>query len=382
MPTSTPALDRVLAAANSGITLADATREGFPLTFVNTAFERLTGYAAADIVGRSCRVLQGPGTDPAAIAEISAALRDARDCTVVLRNFRRDGTAFENELRLAPVFDEDGAYVQVVGVQNDVTAHVRATRSLQRATRVIAEQDQELAELRVLQEALTPAVGPPRPGLAVATCFLPAEDGVAGDFHLVAPGPQESTVIVVGDVIGHGLEAARRATFVRTVLAACARFSDDPARLLGLANHALVEREGPSADFVTAVCAVFRPDEGCVHWASAGHVPPVELGSATERTEPGGPPLGLDQELDLPVHTLRLPPGAGLLLCTDGLPEARTADRGPRRERFGDDRVAATVRALADAPVEVVVAELRDRAARHAGGRFADDLCIVALRAT
>src|SRR3954454_15482991 len=136
-------LERALAAANSGITLADATREGFPLTFVNAAFERLTGYDRDEVLDRNCRFLQGPGTDPTAVEELRAALREHRDCEVVLLNYRKDGSPFYNELRLAPVFDDEGRCVQIVGVQNDVSEVVRAQRSLRRATRTIAEQDQQ-----------------------------------------------------------------------------------------------------------------------------------------------------------------------------------------------------------------------------------------------
>ena len=182
------ALGRALAAANSGITVADASSDGFPLMFANDSFLAMTGYTRQEVLGRSCRFLQGPATDPAAIAEIASALRERREATVVLENYRKDGSTFYNELRLAPVLGDDGGYAQVIGVQNDVSPLVRAQRSLQRATRVIAAQDQELAELRVLQRALTPAEPPARPHLELASCFLAAEDGVAGDFYLVAPG--------------------------------------------------------------------------------------------------------------------------------------------------------------------------------------------------
>ncbi len=377
-----PALGRALAAANSGITVADATREGFPLTFVNDAFLRLTGYARDEVMGRNCRFLQGPDTDPSAIAAISSALREGREATVVVRNYRKDGTDFYNELRLAPVHGEDGGYAQVIGVQNDVSALVRAERSLRRATRVIAEQDQELAELRVLQRALTPAEPPPRPRLELASCFLAAEDGVAGDFYLVAPGPADATVFVVGDVIGHGLEAARRATFLRTALATFCRFSDDPSRLLEMANHALIERSGPTTEFVTAVCATYRPDEQALLWASAGHPPPVLLDGGADAEGHTGLPLGI--EIDLGAACNRVPFGDhdGILLFTDGLTEARHGDlRRRNATRFGEERVHAIVRSLGDAPAPAVVRALRDAATEHVGGRFADDLCILAARA-
>jgi PAS domain S-box-containing protein len=376
------ALGRALAAANSGITVADATRDGFPLTFVNDAFLALTGYKREEVLGRSCRFLQGPATDPGAMAEIAAALRERREATVVLQNYRRDGSSFYNELRLAPVFDDDGTYAQVIGVQNDVSPLVRAQRSLQRATRVIAAQDQELAELRVLQRALTPAEPPARPHLELASCFLAAEDGVAGDFYLVAPGPRDATVFVVGDVIGHGIEAARRATFLRTALATFCRFTDDPQRLLEMANHALIERSGLTTEFVTAVCAAYRPDERALLWASAGHPPPVRLDRGEVADGRTGLPLGIEIDLAATCHELALSDRDGVLLFTDGLPEARDGDlRRREAERFGEERVHELIRRLDGASAPAVVRELRDAATRHVGGRFADDLCILAARA-
>ena len=103
--------------------------------------------------------------------------------------------------------------------------------------------EHELDDLRAIRDALTPPELPQRPGLDLAAAFLPpVAEQVSGDFYLVAEGPQDSTVLVVGDVVGHGLNAARRAAFVRTAFAATAPFSDDPCRLLSWANTALIER--------------------------------------------------------------------------------------------------------------------------------------------
>jgi hypothetical protein len=92
----------------------------------------------------------------------------------------------------------------------------------------------ELEGLRAIRDALTPPELPRRPGLELAAAFLPAiAEQVSGDFYLVAEGPQDSTVLVVG----HGLQAARRAAFIRTTFAATAPFSDDPCRLLSWGEH-------------------------------------------------------------------------------------------------------------------------------------------------
>ena len=126
---------------------------------------------------------------------------------------------------------------------------------------VLRRREHELEDLRAIRDALTPPELPRRPGLELAAAFLPAlAERVSGDFYLVAEGPQDSTVLVVGDVVGHGLQAARRASFIRTTFAATAPFSDDPGRLLSWANTALIERAGTSVDFVTAACVTYPPE--------------------------------------------------------------------------------------------------------------------------
>lgn len=143
-------LARALNAASSGIALADATVTGFPLTFVNESFELLTGYSAADCLGRNCKFLQTADTDFSVTTAIGEALRDGRDFHGTLLNERRDGSRFHNELRLTIVRDPSGRAVQVLGVQNDVTALVEGRHTLER------ERDEAQAEVqRLLHEALS-----------------------------------------------------------------------------------------------------------------------------------------------------------------------------------------------------------------------------------
>ena len=122
--------DRALACATSGVVISDASVPGMPIIYANPAFERLTGYAAGDIAGRDCTFVQGPGTDPAARAEMGAAIREGRECRVTVLNYRKDGTTYWCEVHLAPVLDRQGHLVQYVGVQNDVTDRVKAEHQL------------------------------------------------------------------------------------------------------------------------------------------------------------------------------------------------------------------------------------------------------------
>jgi serine phosphatase RsbU (regulator of sigma subunit) len=254
---------------------------------------------------------------------------------------------------------------------------------LERETRLrfeLAESEREVAELESLRAALTAPALPVTDGLQVATSYTPADGLVAGDFFLVTRGAENSTLVVVGDVVGHGLVAARRASYVRATIALFAEYADDPMTILRLANTALAERD-PGTEFVTALCATFAPDRGTVTWASAGHPPPWDLDRGLPLASVRHcPPLGIEPTLEGTSVTTALAPGSGVLLYTDGLPEARTAREVDRHDLFGEQAARDALVALRGAPPADIVAGLRAAAVRHAEGRPADDLCMVAVR--
>ncbi len=271
---------------------------------------------------------------------------------------------------------------KIAGLQREIaelTARVEVRDG--RITQLVGEaldRDVELRDLQAMRDVLAPAEHPARPGLDFECAFAPSVDGVAGDFYLVAPGPDDdSTVLAVGDVSGKGIEAARRATFVRTSLATFAAFVDDPRQLLEFSNQVLVERIGISSSFVTAVVAVVHPREGRLAWASAGHPPPLRLDTGeTLNGARSSPPLGVTPSLSCDAGRAALDPGAGLLLYTDGVTEAHR----PRRELFGEHRVSAALRELAGSDPAAVVRRLLSDVYAHVGQEMGDDLCIVAAR--
>jgi serine phosphatase RsbU (regulator of sigma subunit) len=239
--------------------------------------------------------------------------------------------------------------------------------------------EHELEDLRAIRDALTPPELPRRPGLELAAAFLPAvAERVSGDFYLVAEGPEDSTVLVVGDVVGHGLQAARRASFVRTTFAAIAPFSDDPSRLLSWANTALIERAGTSVDFVTAACVTYLPSAQLLRWAYAGHPPALWLDDGQELTAlTQGTVLGFGADLGCVEGSRPSMAGAGVLLYTDGLTEARHDGK-----LFGLEGVSDALTGLHNPSPAEAVAVLRARAADFAYGALTDDLCLLAARIT
>jgi diguanylate cyclase (GGDEF)-like protein/PAS domain S-box-containing protein len=181
-------LYRAVAASSNGITISDSTAPDEPLIYVNRSFELMTGYSSDEVLGHNCRFLQGEDGGQPALLEVRAALREGRDCEALLRNYRKDGTPFWNELRLSPVHDERGRLVNFVGVQNDVTQRKRAEEELRRAhdeldervrrrTARLAESNarlnREIAERRELEEQLThQAFHDPLSGLPNRSLFL------------------------------------------------------------------------------------------------------------------------------------------------------------------------------------------------------------------
>lgn len=106
---------------NDGIMITDSSLPDRPLSYVNPAFERITGYTAAEALGRNARFLLGHDTDQIGIEELRCALRERRPAKVVLRNYRKDGSQFWNELSLAPVQGEASPVRHFISIINDIT---------------------------------------------------------------------------------------------------------------------------------------------------------------------------------------------------------------------------------------------------------------------
>ena len=139
--------DQAIAASTSGIVITDPNRPDNPLVYVNPAFERITGYPVEAVLGRNCRFLQAEDRDQPDLDELRAALREGRGYRVVLRNYRKDGTPFWNELSISPVRDEGGRLQNFIGVQNDVTGRKRAEDALRRSEelyRLLAENSTDM----------------------------------------------------------------------------------------------------------------------------------------------------------------------------------------------------------------------------------------------
>lgn len=132
--------------AQAPIIIADAVQKGFPITYVNRAFEKQTGYTLEEVSGSSCGFLQGKGTSPEAIKKINNELEQYKPVTTTILNYRKNGTKFYNQLSLTPIRDKNNNVTHMLGFQVDVTDQENAKQFLQQAKRKAEESAQLKSE--------------------------------------------------------------------------------------------------------------------------------------------------------------------------------------------------------------------------------------------
>lgn len=174
-------LNRVFYEAVPSIVVTDPHLPDNPVVYHNPAFERVSSYSKDEIDGRNCRFLQGEETDENVAAELRRAIREERSFHGTLRNYRKDGTLFWNELHLSPVRDENGRLTHFVGVQNDITHRVEAEREQS----ALHAQHRRIVD--TLQQALLlNPIATVKSGLEIATQYEAAWDEAqfGGDFFI------------------------------------------------------------------------------------------------------------------------------------------------------------------------------------------------------
>ena len=124
-------LVKVVSGAREGITIADARQKDFPLVYVNEGFERLTGYSAEEAIAGNYRILQGTDTGQPEIAVMLSAMANGERCSVTLRNYRKDGSMFWNELGIFPMHDTQGELTHFIGVMKDMSDRDRSELQLE-----------------------------------------------------------------------------------------------------------------------------------------------------------------------------------------------------------------------------------------------------------
>lgn len=134
--------------SRDGITISDNGIDDNPLIFVNPAFERMTGYSFEEVTNINCRYLQKDDRKQPELEVVSSSVKNGEYCLVTLRNYRKDGTMFWNELSISPIHDENGVVTNFLGIQKDVTPRMLILQQLR-------DEHQSLEEMKAHFEQLS-----------------------------------------------------------------------------------------------------------------------------------------------------------------------------------------------------------------------------------
>ncbi|MFE9426337.1 GAF domain-containing SpoIIE family protein phosphatase [Kitasatospora sp. NPDC006697] len=323
-----------------------------------------------------------PLLDPGDGEELARAVRRLTDhqesLRLVVRARRPDGGHRHLRILAEPVLTH-GTLTGITGVLEDVSVQHHTEVALEATFDQLATV-RERSALRhrlalQLQQAIVPEVPEPQqlPGLAVAARYRPAgqEYRVGGDWYDVLPLPEGRVMLAVGDVAGHGIDAANGMVALRNALRGLALTGQPPARLLGWLNEvALLTAGQPTA---TGVCAVYDPHRRQLLWASAGHLPPLLLrqGRAVLLDRAHNILLGAASGRRYQQTVTPLRAGDTLFLYTDGLIE--------RRDTGLDSSLAALRDSVQGLPADGV-AEQADQLLARSTGDTEDDASLVVIR--
>ncbi|WP_189609163.1 EAL domain-containing protein [Saccharospirillum salsuginis] len=119
-----------MASTRNGVLICDVRQDDIPIIYANPAFERITGYTLDEVLGRNCRFLQGPDTGSSSVRQLAEAIEQRVETSLVLKNYRKDGTAFWNDLYISPVPDEQGEVTHFIGIVNDISEQRRYEHTL------------------------------------------------------------------------------------------------------------------------------------------------------------------------------------------------------------------------------------------------------------
>ncbi|GHJ93475.1 transcription antitermination regulator [Streptomyces sp. NE5-10] len=316
--------------------------------------------------------------DADAIRRFLRTVLSGRVGSAAFRMLRHDGVTRHLRVTAEPVLGPDGGIQAVRGAYQDISAQhwtevaLTATRDRLAATEEAAEERNRLT--LQLQHAIMPPAMPPldAPGLDVGVRYRPAESEslVGGDWYDAVVLPSKKVLLCVGDVAGHGVEAATSMVVLRNALRGLAVTGAGPGQLLSWLNS--VAHHLTAHVTATAVCGLYDPESRTLRWARAGHLPPVLVRGEEAADLPllRGLLLGALAEAEYEEDEVRLEPGDTVLMYTDGLVE--------RRDTAVHDSVAQLL-TVARLPSDSLERRLDQLLARSKSDTD-DDTCVVGVQ--
>jgi len=364
-----------LIAEHSTDSIVVTDREGLTV-WCNLAFTKMSGFVMHEMQGKTPgSVLQGPATDPATVMSIRNALYERREIRTEIVNYSKSGSAYWIEIRITPIFDEEGVHTHFMSIERDVTERKDLQARLELAYRQL-KQDLEAAG--VVQEALLP-----RSSQIENVEFVGHHEPshfVAGDTYDVLRCPSGRIGFFMIDVAGHGAAAALVSVAAHQVVAQAILQRENTEPLTETANK-INGRWQSHLPFFTMVLGEIDPVSGTGTLVQAGHPCPVLLRSsgAVLSLGPGGLPVGVLPSPSYQETAFGFSPGDKLLIYSDGFTDTENAEGNA----FSEQRLHGLLQDDARLPtaelMEDIIRELR---VWQGSTKLQDDVTVLILEAS
>ncbi|GAA3780119.1 hypothetical protein GCM10023083_15540 [Streptomyces phyllanthi] len=291
------------------------------ITYWNAAAQRLYGYSAEEAIGQHVSMLAPPDSKDEIIQLLERLRHGEKIEHFETLRLTSTGAGIDVDVTLWPTRDTQGTVIGACAIVRDVSDRKRAEAELT----ALYEQQKHIA--LTLQRSLM-GTAPAIPGLAAASRYRPATQGagVGGDWFDLIPLGAGRVGVLIGDVMGRGLEAAAVMGQLRSAAHALAKTGMQPRQLMQALDAVVADLDVPD-QLVTCCYLVIAPDAGSVAVCSAGHLPTLvaDPGGVRRLPAPVNAPLGVG-DIFYQQSSAVLPPGATLVLYTDGLVETPCSD--------------------------------------------------------
>jgi sigma-B regulation protein RsbU (phosphoserine phosphatase) len=353
---------RIVETAGEGFVLMD---DHLRIVEVNDSYCRMLGYRREELIGKT--------TFDLATEEFRQFISGSRDRLLAMDYRTFEGALVAKDGRRVPVLIHGNTLRDADGIKIGNAAFVAD----------LTEQKKALELAGKVQRNLIPAKAPVIKGLDIAGRSDPCQE-VGGDYFDFLYGPEypdSALRVVVGDISGHGVDAALLMTTARAFIRMRATQPAEPAQVVGLTNRDLVLDMGDSGSFMTLFYMEIDPNGRTAQWVRAGHEPALLYCPVRDRFEDlvgNGAPLGVDPDFGFTQQSLpALHPGTVLAVGTDGIWEARD----PEGRFFGKERFRDVIRRRAASTAQEMVTAVFDEIGRFCQGMsYQDDITLVVIK--
>lgn len=338
------------------------------IIYVNSGFEKTTGYKTGEVLGQNPNILKSGYHDAAFYQSLWNRISGGNYFRGTILNKKKSGDLYWSEQTITPIKNEFGEITNYVSVLKDIT-DLRERQRLEREIELAAE----------IQMNVIPEILPTLPGFEFGARIIPARVA-SGDFYDIIQISETKVGILIGDVVDKGIPAGMLMSRVHALISTGARRHESPRDIIMEVNKHFSHFK-KSLQFTTVLYGVLDCESGEFSYARAGHEAPCMLfpdGSVQLLPHQLGMVLGLYLDIVLDEQTITIPPGATMLLYTDGVLDCIDKDKNT----FGLEGIQESLSAMVGLSAQGICDRMIDTLTVYQGlEKQYDDIALVAIQA-